>query len=143
LRRLALAIVAPAVLLSACNTTGGLQSPAPLTKTAIDDHGIRYAFLTLDTLASLADSGIKAGWLVPGSAKALAVANGLDTVRHALNAASAAQKAGSLTEYSAAFDNAQRAMVEVQKALGHQTGMAAPNPTFISVDATIASLRAA
>jgi hypothetical protein len=143
LRSLIIAFCAASALsLTACNTTGQL-SPAPLSRTTIDDRGIRYAFLTLDTLASLADAGIQARWLVPGSAKALSIANGLDKVRNALNAASHAQKAGSLTDYQRAFDEAQKAMVDVQKALGHQTGFLAPSPTFISVDETISRLRAA
>jgi hypothetical protein len=139
----ALALVACAALsLTSCNTMGGL-SPAPLSKTAIDDRGIRYAFLTLDTLASLADAGIKAGWLVPGSAKANSIADGLVLVKNALNAASHAQRAGSLTDYQKAFDEAQKAMIDVQKALGHQTSLLTPSTSFVSVEATIISLRAA
>jgi hypothetical protein len=141
MRALAL-VVAASLTLGGCNTLGR-QSPAPLSKTVIDDHGIRYAFLTLDTLASLADAGVKAGWLVPKTATALSVANGLDTVRHALNAASHAQRAGSLRDYQAAFDEAQRAMVEVQKALGHKTSLNGLSPSFVSVEFTIARLRAA
>ena len=132
-------------LLAGCDTTGTMQSPAPLSKTAIDDRGIRYAFLTLDTLASLADAGIKAKWLVPGSAKANAIADGLVKIQGFLNAASHAQKAGSLTDYRAAFDQAQAAMIEVQKALGSHTSLylLSPAKTFVSVDATVSRLRTA
>jgi hypothetical protein len=121
----------------------GTQSPAPLAGSITDDRAIRYAFLTLDTMASLADAGIKAGWLVPGSDKALSVAKGLDTVRNALNAASHAQRAGSLTDYQQAFDEAMKAMKDVQKALGHSTSMSKPSADFVSVKSTVARLRAA
>jgi hypothetical protein len=141
MRALAL-VVCAALSLSGCDTVGR-ESPAPLSRTVIDDHGIRYAFLTLDTLASLADAGVKAGWLVPRSALALSVANGLDKVRHALNAASHAQRAGSLRDYQAAFDEAQRAMIEVQKALAHRTSLLQPRSTMVSLDDTINRLRAA
>lgn len=139
---LALCLVLP---LAACDTTGTMQSPAPLAKTVIDDRGIRYAFLTLDALASLADAGIQAKWIVPGSAKANAIADGLDKIRHFLNAASAAQRAGSVASYQAAFDQAQAAMIEMQKALNSHTSLLllTPSPTFVSVESTVSRLRAA
>lgn len=142
MRTLAL-VLAASVSLASCGLSTQ-QSPAPLGgNVVIDDRGIRYAFLTLDAMASLADAGIKAGWLVPRSAKALAIADGLDKTRHFLNAASHAQRAGSLTDYRAAFDQAQAAMQEVQTALGKKTSFLTPISHPVSVETTIARLRAA
>ena len=118
MRALILAVGAT-LALSGCTTLpSALDSPAPLQQTVIDDRAVRYGFLSLDALATLADSALDAKLLVPGSAKALAIANALDKARHAMNAASAAQKAGSLASYNLAFDEATKAMAEVKLALG-------------------------
>ena len=110
------------VALSGCDTTSWstnpTTSPAPLQKTVIDDRAVRYGFLSLDTLASLADSAMDAKLIVPGTEKAKAIANGLDRARNAMNAASAAQKVGSVSSYNAAFDEALEAMASVKLAIG-------------------------
>lgn len=135
-------IACSSLAVSACSTMSG-TSPAPLSHTAIDDRGIRYAFLGLDTLASLADAGIKAQWLIPGSAKANVIADGLVKIKGFLNAASHAQRAGSLSDYQAAFDQAQAAMQEVQNALHSHTSLNLVPMQHVSVETTVARLRAA
>jgi hypothetical protein len=94
------------------------ESPAPLQKTVIDDRAVRYAFLTLDTLATLADQAIDAKLIVPGSPKAKEVARGLTLAKQWVNAASAAQKAGSVTSYNEAFQHATEAIALVKQSLG-------------------------
>lgn len=113
-------IAAASLSLAGCSTTGttGMQSPAPFSHTAIDDHAIRYGFQALDVAATLADQALAAKIITPGSEKAKALANGLDTVRKWLNIASAAQRAGSLSDYNAAFAQATKAFELVNKALG-------------------------
>lgn len=129
--------------LSACKTADyTTQSPAPLSNTVIDDRAVRYAFQALDAAASLADAALDAKLIIPGSAKALAIADGLDKTRHWLNAASAAQKAGSVTSYNTAFANATAAMAEVNKALGKNTSSLVVTTRVASVQTVVERLRA-
>jgi hypothetical protein len=104
--------------LAACETMGTTQSPAPLQQTAIDDRGVRIAFLSLDAVATLVDQAIDAKLIVPGSPKALTIANALTRAKAAVNAASHAQKAGSVATYQQAMDEATAAIAQAKTALG-------------------------
>lgn len=144
MRKILTAVLAGTVLsLSACN--GILTSPAPLNATVIDDRAVRYAFLTLDTLATLADAAMDAKLIVPGTARANAVADGLVKAKAAVNAASLAQKAGSLTDYNKAFEAATAAIAEVKRALGKNVSMLLPNTkdSRVTVEAVVTRLQAA
>jgi hypothetical protein len=146
MRKTVLAAVAAAtVALGGCDTIGSIVSPAPLNRYVIDDRAVRYAFLTLDTLATLADSAMDAKIIVPGSAKANAVADGLVRAKAAVNAASAAQRAGSVSDYQKAFDEATRALGLVKQALGKSNTalVIQPLPVGVTVEGTAARLRAA
>ncbi len=92
-------------------------SPAPLQKVVIDDQAVRFGFLTVDTLATLADKAMDAGQIVPKSPAAMTIANGLEMAKFWLNAASYAQKSGSTESYKLAYENAVKAMGEVQLAI--------------------------
>lgn len=141
MRKILVAALA-ATSLAGCTAMNTGTSPAPLSKVAIDDRAVRYAFLTLDTLATLADAAIDAKLITPGSAKARAVANGLVRAKAAVNAASHAQRAGSLAAYNAAFDEATAAIAEVKKALGSQVTMLVPT-NRVSLETAVSRLRAA
>jgi hypothetical protein len=142
MRKIALAVALAATALSGCGLTTGLTSPAPLNSVVIDDRAVRYAFLTLDTLATLADAAIDAKLITPGSAKAKAVASGLRKAQAAVNAASYAQKAGSLTDYNKAFEAATAAIAEVKRALGKNVTLLTPDRK-VTVDTAATRLMAA
>lgn len=107
--------------LSACTvappTTPGTVAVTPLGNTAIDDRGIRLAFLTFDALLDVVDAFKATGNLTAGTPRALAISDAIIRVKHGLTAASAAQKAGNATSYAAAFSEAQTAILEIRTAL--------------------------
>jgi hypothetical protein len=118
MKKLVVALALASVSLTGCKTMlSTIESPAPLQKVVIDDRAVRWGFQTLEAMASLADAGIQAKWLIPGSPKALAVANALEQCKHWLNVASAAQKAGSAADYAKAWDEASKAIAGVKAAL--------------------------
>lgn len=142
MRSLALICLA-SVALTGCESMGNLTSPAPLQRTVIDDRAVRYAFLGLDTLATLADAAMDSKLVVPGTPLALTLADGLEKTKYWLNAASRAQKAGSLLEYNRAFEEASKAMALVKKALGGKFSALPVAPKQASVSGTVLRLRAA
>lgn len=93
------------------------QAPAPLQQTVIDEKGLIYAWQSYDTLLTLVDKALDAKMLVPGSPRAMAIRAHLIRVNIALNAASAARRAGSTTQYEAAFTEATEAMRLAQLAI--------------------------
>jgi hypothetical protein len=120
--------LAPIALLSACTfTTDGLNSlgsiapsPASIThlgNTLIDDKAVAVAYVALDATTTLVDGAVAAGKLVPRSATALRVANALDAARHAINAASDAQRAGQADNYATAITQATAALSEARAAI--------------------------
>lgn len=142
MRRLSILLLPLPLFLAGCETLGGLTSPAPLQRVVIDDRAVRYSFLTLDTLASLADAAMDAKLVAPGTPRALAIADGLELTKKWLNAASAAQKAGSLTDYNEAFAQAAIAMEQVKKALGGSVSQLEPSGNFAGLEDVVTRLRA-
>ena len=123
-----LLLLAPLALLSACTfTTDGLNSlgslapsPAALThldRTLIDDKAVGVAYVALDAATTAVDLAIANGKITPRSPTALRVADALDAARHAVNAASDAQRAGQATDYATAVAQATAAMSEVTAAI--------------------------
>lgn len=113
---------APAIAASADATAAlldaiGQAPPATLTKTVIDDKAVRLAFQAADKALDVIDALIDAGVIRPGSPTALRIRAGVLTTMEALNAASAAQRAGSATTYREALTRAREAMDSVQLAL--------------------------
>lgn len=118
MRALILVAAALSLPLAACETMSTTQSPAPFQQTAIDDRGVRIAFLTLDTVTTLVDQAIDAKLITPGTPKALVIASALTRAKAAVNAASHAQKAGSVASYQQAMDEATAAIAQAKAALG-------------------------
>lgn len=114
----AFALAFSALSLSACN--GVLldpnSAPAPLEQTAIDERGLVLALTTFDTVLDSVDILIDNEVIVPGTPRALQIADAIDTAKAALSAASAAQRAGSTRSYGEAISEA-RAAIETIRAL--------------------------
>jgi hypothetical protein len=94
------------------------ESPAPLQRTIIDDKAIVFAYQSYDMVLDLTDIALDAKLITPGSPQALKLKSYLQQTRYWLNAASAAQKAGSVTSYNSAFANARNALAQARLALG-------------------------
>lgn len=111
------AIAASADATAAVLDAMGSAPPATLTKTVIDDKAIRAAFLVWDKTLTVIEAFIDSGYVKPGSDLALRLRRGVLATTAALNAASAAQRAGSATTYSDALDKARLALDDIQLAL--------------------------
>ena len=99
-----------ALALVACGPLGGVNSVGTVaTVNAAAKDTIRLSFQALDTVALMSTALAQVGVIRIGSPKALGIANGLDTTRNALNAASAAQQAGNSGEYLRAINEANKA----------------------------------
>lgn len=106
------------LVLSACTPTGLTSTPAPLEQTTIDEKAVTLAASTVDALALSASALVKAGVVAPGTPRALSLATALDTARDAVNAAEAARKAGSATNYQTAIARAQEAVSQIKTIIG-------------------------
>jgi hypothetical protein len=80
--------------------------------------GLMAAWRTYDTLLTAVDVLITAGVIHPGTPRALQIANALDRVRDALNAATNAVRAGNATDYTHAMGLAQQAFAAARAAFG-------------------------
>lgn len=111
-----------ALALSACAPgqvgIGSMPAPAPLQATVIDERALITAYATFDTALTAIDALVVAGVIVPGTLRAMKVQQLIRTAQAALNAARAAQRAGSATDYLTAMDGARDAMVQITAALG-------------------------
>lgn len=120
MRNLLSAILMPALLLTGC--VGAMPNiaqpslPAPLAATTVDDRAVAVAFQSFDTLLAAVDILIDVGAIVPGTPRALAIADGLSTARDLLNRASLLQRAGS-GDPAALFTAAAAALSRVRTAL--------------------------
>lgn len=134
MKRIILAACAP-LALSACNlgTQGQIASvsagaasvadaagvPKPtLQGTAVDEKAITLAAKAVDVAAVSASALVAARVIEPGTPKALAIAEGLDRARDAVNAAAAARNAGNATSYTAALADAEQAVAQIRAAIG-------------------------
>lgn len=120
MKKMLLALCAPALLLAACNT-GGIssagsilpQSPAPLATTTVDDTALETAWKGFDLALDAIDL-IPASKLPPGSDKAKAVAKAIRTVSAALTSAEHFAAAGSTTSYLQALQEAKAGLTELR-----------------------------
>lgn len=95
----------------------GQAPPATLSRTTIDDKAIRLAFKTFDHALDVVDAFVASGAIVRNSPTALTIRRAILATQSALNAASAAQRAGSATTYSEALRQAQAALASLETAL--------------------------
>lgn len=101
------------IALSACTPTDIVSNtgsaPAPLQKTVIDEKRLIDAWSAFDLALTTFDVLVATNKLTPGSDKAKTIAGHLETAQIALNAATAAQKAGSAISYATAVAQANKA----------------------------------
>jgi hypothetical protein len=102
--------VALSIALAGCAPGGILSSPAPLTHTTIDEKTLIVALQTFDTVLTAVNKLIAAKVIVPGTPRAIAIADAIHKAKVAYQAASFAQRAGSSANYLAALDEAQTAL---------------------------------
>lgn len=127
-----LIIIAGALALASCGQSGvnsagsvaagtadmlGFKVPATLTRTSADEKAISDAWLVFEAFLKGEQAARKAGKLIPGTPKAIAVANGIDRVTAALQSASAAQQALNAEKWSNAWREATLAFADAQRAL--------------------------
>lgn len=113
-------VLALGLILSGCAGLGTFdprQAPAPLEQTTVDEKALVLALETFDTVLTSVDILLEAGYIVPGSPRALEIAGNIDRARNALGAASAAQRAGSTSSYLEALEEARAAIALVKSAL--------------------------
>jgi hypothetical protein len=112
------AILAVAGTAAAVADAMDVAPPASVTtRTTIDEKAIRIAFKTFDATLTVIDAFVATGQIVPGTPQALTLKRGVLATKDALNAASAAQRAGSATSYTAALVRAEQALTAVRSAL--------------------------
>ncbi|HBK92550.1 MAG TPA: hypothetical protein DDZ68_12860 [Parvularcula sp.] len=92
-------------------------SPAPLSRTAIDEQSVIVAMRSYDLVLTLVELGVDTGAL--HGARAVKVKAALVRVSHAIDAARAAQRAGSADSYTEAIAAATTALVDARAALGN------------------------
>ena len=114
-----------ALCLSACIPglqLGGVQAPAPLAQTHYDEQALNLAWETFDTVLTSVDALVESGHLVRNSPRALQVRRYLIQARSALNAATAAARAGNTTDYGTALAQAREAYTNVRGIISGETG---------------------
>lgn len=114
-------IIALSLMLSACQlpsfSLGTPVSPAPLAKTAIDDKALMAAWKSFDVALDAINLAIDAKVIVPGTPRAVKIADAIDRVTAALSAAESAAAAGSATDYLTAINHARAALDQLRFAL--------------------------
>lgn len=106
-------LIALALASTTACATNPLASPAPLAQSAVDEKTLVIALQSFDTALTAIDRLVAAKIIVPGSHNAMELAAAIDRAKLALQAAMAAQKAGSSASYLAAFQNAQQAISDI------------------------------
>lgn len=108
-------LIACSIVLAGCTPTltSVTTAPAPLAATAIDEKGLILALQTFDTVLTAVDKLIAARVIVPGSARAIAIADTIAKAKVAFQAASAAQRAGNTASYITAITQAKAAVANI------------------------------
>ncbi len=111
MRKILLPLASISLMLSGCAEflASPTTSPAPFQQMVQDEKAVIYGFAAYDAMLTMVDGLQESGKLERNSPKAMEVRGYLVTIKNALNAANAAQKAGSATEYAEAFAQAAEA----------------------------------
>lgn len=106
-------LIALSIALAGCQPGGLLSAPAPLASTTIDEKTLIVALQTFDVVLTAVDRLVAARVIVPGSSRALQIADAIHTAKLAYQSASAAQRAGNSANYLTALTNAQTAVARI------------------------------
>ena len=102
----AVALASASIALPSCD----LPPPGQLQQTTVDEKAYLTALLAFDTFVESVDSLIDAGVIVPGSPRAVALADAIDKARGAFAVASKALDAGVAQDYVTAMREAADAL---------------------------------
>lgn len=116
MKRIILA-AALALSLPGCAGNVGLNSPAPLEQTTADEKTLLFAAAGAEFALTAVDQAVLLGKLPFGSPIALRAKGLIEDIQTALNAAAAARKALSTSNYLAAIADGQKAMAELNSLL--------------------------
>jgi hypothetical protein len=105
--------IAISIALAGCTPTGGIVTSPPLSATSIDEKALVLTLETFDTMLTAVDRLVDAKIITPGSPRAIQIANVIAKAKVALQAASAAQRAGNASSYLAAIGDAQAAIANI------------------------------
>lgn len=108
-------IILAAFSLTSCSFIDkAISAPAPLSHTVIDERGLVLSLQVFDTMLTAVDRLVEARVIVPGSPRALQIADAIRSAKLAYEAASAAQRVGSSGSYIEAISQAQIAISRIQ-----------------------------
>lgn len=115
------ALAALSLGLAACVSPG--TADPPLAGTSVDEQAITLAFETADAVRVMVGELREARHpcCVPGTAAAQTMASRLDTLARALQAASAAQRAGNSREALTALSQAQALVKGIRAAISRES----------------------
>lgn len=105
--------IALSIALAGCQSGLNLNAPAPLAATTIDEKALIVALQTFDTVLTAVDRLTAAGVIVPGSARAVHIADAIHKAKLAFQTASAAQRVGNTGSYFTALAQAQSAIASI------------------------------
>ncbi len=114
MRKMMIAALA-ALSLAGCATTGtaGVESPAPLASTNVDEQALTAAYASFDVLLTAIDELRAVGVLVPGTPKALKVQALIIQARDGLNVARAVRAGLSAKDPAVALASATDAFRQI------------------------------
>ena len=113
-------IILAAFSLSSCALIDkAVSAPAPLAQTMIDERGLVLSLQVFDTALNAIDRLIEARVIVPGSPRAIQIADAIRSAKLAYQAASAAQRVGNSGSYLTAINQAQVAIANINLLIGN------------------------
>lgn len=112
-------IILSAFSLTACGTIGEIAStPPPCSQTVADEQGFNIALLSFDTLLTSVDRLIAAKVIVPGSPRALQIADAIRSGKAGYLVARDARKVCNADNYLAGLTQAQVAIGNISSLIG-------------------------
>jgi hypothetical protein len=109
-------VIALSIALAGCQPgVSVVTAPAPLAATTIDEKSLVVALQTFDTVLTAIDRLIAARVIVPGSPRAIQLANAVNKAKLGYQAASAAQRVGDSGSYLAGLAEAQVALSTIRQ----------------------------
>lgn len=98
---------------ASCSPGGVLSSPAPCSATVVDERTLVIALQSFDTMLTAVDRLVKAKVIVPGSPKAVQIADAIHAAKVGYQTASAAQRACNSSSYFTALTQASTAVARI------------------------------
>jgi hypothetical protein len=110
-------IACAALSLAGCGVNQGLNdlvnSPAPCSVSAVDEQTFAVALLGFDTALTAVDRLVAAKVIVPGSARAIQIADAVRAAKNGFKTARPALKACNSSSYLAALNDASLAVARI------------------------------